>query len=371
MTIVGTRPEIIKLSSVISLLDKFSQHILVHTGQNYDYELNEIFFLDLKIRKPDYFLGVNGGSPANLIGNIIISADKVLDEVKPDAVLIYGDTNSCLSIISAKRRKIPIFHLEAGNRSFNQNVPEELNRKIVDHLSDINITLTEHARRYLISEGLKPETIFKVGSLMPEVLANHIEQIEKSNILERLNIKKGQYFVASLHREENVDQKENLIKLLASLEAVSSYFSMPVYLSTHPRTKDRIDRFQIVVDTCKVKLIKPVGFHDYNKLQLNSYCVLSDSGTLTEESSILSFPGVMLRNVHERPEAFDSGVVLMANLEANSIIDCIKIAVNFSRKNKDYINPISDFRELNVSQKIIKLIYSYTNYVDRYVWQKS
>lgn len=261
--------------------------------------------------------------------------------------------------------------MEAGNRSFNQNVPEELNRKIVDHLSDINLTLTEHARRYLISEGLKPETVFKVGSLMPEVLATHMEQIENSNILEKLNIKKGQYFVASLHREENVDQKENLHKLLSSLESVASYFSMPVYLSTHPRTKDRIDRFQITVDASKVKFIKPVGFHDYNKLQLNSYCVLSDSGTLTEESSILSFPGVMLRTAHERPEAFDSGTVLMANLESESIIDCIKIAVNFSHKNQDCTNPISDFRELNVAQKIIKLIYSYTDYVNRYIWHKS
>lgn len=368
MTIVGTRPEIIKLSSVIKQLDLNFKHVLVHTGQNYDYELNEIFFNDLGIRRPDYFLGINGGTAANVIGNIIISSDEIMEEVLPDAILIYGDTNSCLSIVAAKKRKIPIFHLEAGNRSFDQNIPEELNRKVVDHLSDINLTLTEHARRYLLSEGLNPETVFKVGSLMPEVLQDHSEKIINSNILSNLGLVKNGYLLASLHREENVDFKDRLHSMMKALEDTASHFKIPVYLSTHPRTRNRLDRFNINVNESKVKFIKPLGFYDYNNLQINAFCVLSDSGTLTEEASILNFPGVMLRAAHERPEGVDAGISVMAQPNACSIIEAVNIIRRYLISN--VTNPIIDFREEKVSHKVIKIIYSYTDYINKYVWKK-
>ncbi len=371
MTIVGTRPEIIKLSTVIKLLDVSFKQILVHTGQNFDYELNEVFFEDLGIRKPDHFLGVNGGSPAHSIGSIIISVDDLLEQVKPDAVLIYGDTNSCLSIIAAKRRKIPIFHLEAGNRSFDQNVPEELNRKIVDHLSDVNLTLTEHARRYLIAEGINPELIFKVGSLMPEVIANNKNRIERSDILIRLGLEKKKYFIASLHREENVDCQKSLASMISELKDVANHYDLPVFISTHPRTKARIEKYGISIDDNNLNFIKPLGFHDYNNLQINAYCVLSDSGTLTEESSILNFPSVMIRSTHERPEGIDVGISVIASPGSGRLIEAVKLAISCSGVLNHDHNPIIDFRDKNVSEKIIKIIFSYTDYVNRYIWRKN
>ncbi len=369
LTIVGTRPEIIKLSRVIFELEKHFKHVLVHTGQNYDYELNEIFFKDLEVKKPDYFLNAVGKSTAETIANIISESDKVLQHENPDAVLLYGDTNSCLSVISVKRRQIPIFHMEAGNRCFDQRVPEELNRKIVDHLSDINLPLTEQARDYLIAEGIKPETVIKIGSCMKEILYHYMHKIQSSKILGKLNLKKRSYFVVSFHREENVDYKDNLISFLDSLNEISKYFELPVIVSTHPRTKMRIEKLKNIKLDEKIIFLKPLGFFDYVNLQQNSRCVISDSGTISEESSILGFPSITIRESHERPEGMDEGTLIMSGLNKNRIIESLNMMIN---QFKSGLVPkiVSDYDVNNVSLKISRIILSYIDYVNKNVWKK-
>jgi len=371
MTIVGTRPEIIKLSRVMYELEKHLRHVLVHTGQNYDYELNEIFFKDLEIRKPDYFLSAVGNTLAETIGNIIAKSDEVMEKEKPDAVLLYGDTNSCLSVISAKRRKIPIFHMEAGNRSFDLRVPEEINRKIVDHTSDINMTNTEHARRYLLAEGLKPETVIKSGSPMKEVLEYYKPQIEKSTVLKKLKLKKGEYFVVSAHREENVDSKENFTDLLASLNAIAAKYKRPIIFSTHPRTRKRLEDLEAGNFDRRIKFMKPLGLFDYVKLQTEAFCVISDSGTITEESSILNFPAVTIRQAHERPEGMDEGTLIMCGLQAETVLDSIEIVISqYFSKNREFCL-VPDYDVNNVSKKVLRIIMSYTDYINRTVWKKT
>lgn len=365
MTIVGTRPEIIKLASTIKELDKYTEHILVHTGQNYDYELNEVFFKDLGLRQPDYYLDAAGENAAQTIGNVIIKSDELFKRIKPDAVLLYGDTNSCLAVISAKRNKIPVFHMEAGNRCFDERVPEELNRKVLDHLSDINMVLTEHARRYLIAEGIKPETIIKTGSSMKEVLNDNKEEIEKSDILKRLDIKPQKYFVLSLHREENVDNPQNFESLLNAINDVAEEFKMPIIFSAHPRTRKRIEEKGFKFNEL-VNYMKPLGFNDYNKLQQNAFCVISDSGTITEESSIMGFPAITIRQAHERPEGMDEGTLIMSGVESKDIIDSIKIVTNTKIKP----NIVNDYDVDNVGIKVVKIIMSYTGYINRTVWRK-
>ena len=369
MTIVGTRPEIIKLALVMQELDKYTEHVIVHTGQNYDYELNEIFFKDLGLRRPDYFLEAVGESLAETIGNIISKSDKVMEKEKPDAILLYGDTNSCLSVISAKRRKIPVFHMEAGNRCFDQRVPEEINRKIVDHLSDINMVNAEHARRYLISEGIKPETIIKTGSPMKEILEKYKEKIEQSNILNDLSLKQKDYFVVSAHREENVDSDVNFINLCDSLNLLAKEYKKQIIFSVHPRTKKKIESFNIKYDKL-IQFCKPFGLFDYLKLQTNAFCVLSDSGTITEESSILGFPAITMRNAHERPEGMDEGTVIMSGLKPERIMDAIKITVAQYKENIKPFRIIEDYDIDNVSKKVVKIILSYTDYVNREVWKR-
>lgn len=370
MTIVGTRPEIIKLSRVINELDKFTDHILVHTGQNYDYELNEIFFKDLEIRKPNHFLNAVGQDTAETISKIINESDKIIELENPEAVLLYGDTNSCLSVISAKRRQVPIFHMEAGNRCFDQRVPEEINRKIVDHLSDINMPLTEHAKQYLLSEGIPPNNIIKIGSCMKEILDYYSKNIEKSNIHVDLKLNSKEYFLVSAHREENVDYEKNLKSLLISLNSVADKFNIPIIVSTHPRTKDRIDKMKGKVKPNKlVRFIKPLGFLDYIKLQKNAYCVISDSGTITEESSILGFPAIMIRQAHERPEGMDEGTLIMSGLDQNRIIESINV-VSDQYNNKIIPKIVDDYNVDNVSQKVVKIILSYIDFVNRTVWKK-
>jgi UDP-N-acetylglucosamine 2-epimerase (non-hydrolysing) len=370
MTIVGTRPEIIKLCRVISELDIHTEHILVHTGQNFDYELNEIFFRDLGIRKPDHFLNAAGQTLAQTIGNVIARSDEMMDLVKPDAVLLYGDTNSCLSVISAKRRKIPVFHMEAGNRSFDQRVPEEINRKIVDHLSDINMPLTEHARRYLLAEGLRPETVIKTGSPMKEVLSYYMSQIEGSNVLERLQVHPGEYFVVSTHREENVDNEENFRNLLASLQLITKHYGMPLIVSTHPRTKKKLEEMRINDLDPLIRFLKPLGFFDYVKLQMHAFCVVSDSGTITEESSILNFPAVTIRQAHERPEGMDEGTLIMCGLEAKKVMESIQIVTCQYSKDKRQFRLVQDYDVENVSKKVLRIIISYIDYINRTVWYK-
>tara|TARA_B110000091_G_scaffold197157_1_gene225157 strand:+ start:249 stop:1394 length:1146 start_codon:yes stop_codon:yes gene_type:complete len=369
MTIVGTRPEIIKLSRVIAELEENVEHILVHTGQNYDYELNEIFFNDLRVKKPDHFLNCVGDTTAETIANIISKSDKIIEEVQPDAVLLYGDTNSCLSVISAKKRQVPIFHMEAGNRCFDQRVPEELNRKIVDHLSDINMPLTEQARDYLISEGIRPETIIKTGSCMKEILNFYKSEISESQVLKNLELKKDNYFIVSIHREENVDYKSNLENLLHSLNAVAEKYRLPVIVSTHPRTKNRIEQLDgdIKVNPL-INFMKPMGFFDYIKLQQEAKCVISDSGTITEESSILGFPAIMIRKAHERPEGMDEGTLIMSGLEKERVLESINVMV--SQNKKFTSNIIKDYNVDNVSIKVTRIILSYIDYVNRTVWKK-
>lgn len=365
MTIVGTRPEIIKLSTVIPELDKYTEHILVHTGQNYDYELNEIFFDGMDIRKPDIFMNAAGETPAETIGNVIRISDELFKEHKPDALLIYGDTNSCLAVISAKRNKIPVFHMEAGNRCFDQRVPEEINRKIVDHLSDINMTITEHARRYLIEEGIAPETVIKVGSSMKEVLERNKERIESSKVLERLGVKPKEYFVLSAHREENLDDSKNLNALVDSINAVAEKYKFPIIFSTHPRTQKKIDTGDIKFDSL-VRVMKPLGFADYIKLQENAFCVISDSGTITEESSLLGFPAITVRQAHERPEGMDEGTVIMSGLDRESVLNSIKVVTDQNirmRVVQDYDNDI-------LAAKVVRIILSYTGYINRTVWKR-
>lgn len=371
MTIVGTRPEIIKLSRVMAELDKYTEHIIVHTGQNFDYELNEIFFKELHIRKPDYFLDAAGKNAAETIANVIQKSDALMETVKPDAVLLYGDTNSCISVISAKRRKIPIFHMEAGNRCFDQRVPEEINRKIVDHLSDINMPLSEHARRYLLAEGLRPETVIKTGSPMTEVLLYHKDEIECNEVLEKEGLRKGEYFIVSTHREENVDSEKNFSDLLASLNAIVDKYQKKVIVSTHPRTRKKLESIGFVNSNPMIEFMKPFGFMEYVKLQQNAFCVISDSGTITEESSILHFPAITIRQAHERPEGMDEGTLIMSGLDSVRILESIEVVTRQYAEGKDVIHSIPDYAADNVSKKVVRIILSYTDYVNRTVWHKS
>lgn len=364
MTIVGTRPEIIKLSQVIKELDLYTEHILVHTGQNYDYELNEIFFEEMGIRKPDIFMNSAGKTAAETIGNVISKSDELFKKNKPDALLIYGDTNSCLSVISAKRNKIPVFHMEAGNRCFDQRVPEEINRKIVDHLSDINLTITEHARKYLIAEGIRPETIIKVGSSMKEVLRENRELINQSDILNKLNLTTKKYFVLSAHREENIDNLNNFTNLVNSLNAICEQYQIPIIFSCHPRTQKLLMEKEIKLHEL-VKISKPLGFFDYIKLQQNAFCVISDSGTITEESSLLGFPAITIREAHERPEGMDEGTLIMSGLKKENVLNSIKIVTNQIGK----IDVVKDYDVDYLAQKIVKIIASYTEYVNKNTWK--
>ena len=369
MTILGTRPEIIKLTQVIKEADKYTNHILVHTGQNFDYELNEVFFNDLELRKPDYFLNVADNTLAQTIGNIISKSDEIMEKEKPDAVLLYGDTNSCLSIISAKRRKIPVFHMEAGNRCFDERVPEEINRKIVDHLADMNMVITEHARRYLMQEGIKPETIIKVGSSMKEIFDLYKEKIENSEILKELNLQENKYFVVSSHREEVVDKPENLVALIESLNALTDKYGYPVIFSTHPRTKKRLEILDSVKTSEKIIFSKPFGFFDYIHLQKNAYCTLSDSGTTTEESSLLNFPAVTIRNAHERPEGNDEGTLIMCGYKRDRVLKAVEVVTEQFKAGK-FPKVVEDYDVDNVSTKVIRIILSYTDYVNEKVWMK-
>ncbi len=365
MTVVGTRPELIKLSSVIKKLDQFFEHVFVHTGQNYDYELNEVFYQDLSLRKPDHYLDAAGGTAAATIAAVIEKVDNLLESEKPDAMVIYGDTNSCLCVIPAKRRHIPIFHLEAGNRCFDQRVPEEINRKIVDHLSDINFVHSEHARRYLINEGLKPETIIKTGTPMNEVIAKIKPQLEQASVLSDLKLAKGQYFVVSSHREENVDSPQNFSALLDSLNKIcEEYPDYPVIVSTHPRTQKKLAGMNVKMND-RIQFLKPLGLINYLSLQMNSFCVLSDSGTITEESSILGFPAVMIRQAHERPEGMDRGSLVMSGLEAGNILRSIAMVTGentFSREK------ISDYDNNFYSDQVCRVIQGYVPYINRTVW---
>ncbi len=370
MTIVGTRPEIIKLSRVIAELEKFTDHILVHTGQNYDYELNEVFFNEMGINKPDHFLNAAGENPAETIANVIKSSDKLMAEIKPDAVLLYGDTNSCLSVISAKRRKIPVFHMEAGNRCFDQRVPEEINRKIVDQLSDINMTLTEHARRYLIAEGIKPETIIKTGSSMKEVLDFHMEEIDNSSVLNRLNLYEKEYFIVSAHREENIDSEKNFNDFLDSLNKVAECYGKRIIVSTHPRTRKKLEQMDRDSFSHLIEFMKPLGFFDYIALQKLAFCTISDSGTITEEASILNFPAITIRQAHERPEGMDEGTLIMSGLESDDIINAIDIITAQNEESTIPVKIVSDYNTISVSRKVVRIIMSYIGYVNRTVWKQ-
>lgn len=371
ITIVGTRPEVIKLCRVISELEKHVDHILVHTGQNFDYELNEIFFKQLGIREPDCFLDAAGANPAETIANVIKKSDEMLEKEKPDAMLIFGDTNSCLSVIAAKRRKVPIFHMEAGNRCYDQRVPEEINRKIVDHLSDINMVISEHARRSLISEGIRQDTIIKTGSTMMEVLNHFAPEIEKSNVLEKENLKKGEYIIVSTHREENIDSDVNFSSLLDALNGITTKFGKRVIVSTHPRTRKKLEAIGFANKNPMIEFMKPFGFFEYIKLQQNAFCVVSDSGTITEEASILKFPAVTIRQSHERPEGMDEGTLIMTGLDKQNILHSIEVATNHFNETDEPYQTIEDYRVPNVSRKVIKIILSYTGFVNRTVWFKN
>jgi UDP-N-acetylglucosamine 2-epimerase len=371
MTILGTRPELIKMSRVIAEFDRHTHHVLVHTGQNYDYELNQIFFDSLEIRKPDYFLSVGGGNAAQTIARVIEKSDEVLAAERPEAVMLYGDTNSCLAVVAAKRRKVPVFHMEAGNRCFDQCVPEELNRKVVDHLSDINLVLTEHARRFLISEGIRPETIIKTGSHMCEVLDYYMPKIKASDVLQRMQLKQGQYFIVSAHREENVDSEENLRNLLSTLNTLAEAYEIPIIVSTHPRTRNRMDVLSGIVLDPRIRFMKPFGFCDYIRLQMDSLCVISDSGTITEEASLLNLPAVMIRNSHERPEGMDAGTLIMAGLKEDRVLDAVRVTVEQHLGNEAPSRAIPDYRNTSVSQQILSAVMSYTDYVNRTVWRKA
>lgn len=371
MTIVGTRPELIKMSRVIAELDRHTRHVLVHTGQNYDYELNQVFFDELGIRKPDHFLNAVGETAAQTIGQVIIKADEVLSRETPDAVLFYGDTNSCLAVIAAKRQKIPVFHMEAGNRCFDQRVPEELNRKVLDHLSDINLVLSEHARRYLIAEGVRPETIIKTGSHMREVLDFYMPKIVESDVLSRFGLQAGKYFLVSAHREENVDVPENLHDLLSTLNALAEDYGFPVLVSTHPRTRKRLDDLGAGPLNLLVQFARPFGFFDYNKLQMNAACVVSDSGTITEEASLLNLPAVTVRNAHERPEGMDVGTLIMAGLKKDRVLDAVRIVIAQHDRDARTMQPVADYEAGPVSKQILRIVLSYTDYVNRTVWRKT
>ncbi|MFW7361713.1 non-hydrolyzing UDP-N-acetylglucosamine 2-epimerase [Vagococcus fluvialis] len=368
MTVVGTRPEIIRLAAVMNKLEESDavEHIIVHTGQNYDYELNEVFFEDFNLRKPDFFLNAAVGTAVETIGNILIKIDGVLEKVEPDALLVLGDTNSCLSAIAAKRKKIPIFHMEAGNRCFDQRVPEETNRKIVDHTADINLTYSDIAREYLLREGLPADRIIKTGSPMFEVLNSKLEEIKQSDVLEKLGLEKNQYFVVSAHREENINSERNFLNLIASLNAVAEKYDMPILVSTHPRTRKMIEEKQVILNPL-INLSKPLGFIDYNALQINSKAVLSDSGTISEESSILGFKALNIREAHERPEAMEEASVMMVGLSEERIMQGLEV---LETQEVDTLRHVSDYSMPNVSDKVLRIILSYTDYVNRVVWRK-
>ncbi|ETT72284.1 UDP-N-acetylglucosamine 2-epimerase [Paenibacillus sp. FSL R7-277] len=368
MTVVGTRPEIIRLSAVIKKLEQSNaiEHILVHTGQNYDYELNEVFFKDFNLKKPHYFLNAASGNAVETIGNILIKIDPIMDEVNPDAFLVLGDTNSCLCAIAAKRRQIPIFHMEAGNRCFDQRVPEETNRKIVDHIADVNLTYSDIAREYLISEGLPADLIIKTGSPMYEVLNSKKEDIKKSDILKRLQLKEEEYFVVSAHREENINSEINFMNLVDTLNAIAEKYNIPVIVSSHPRTRNMIEAKNIEFNPL-ITILKPLGFSDYVKLQINSKAVISDSGTISEESSILNLKALNIRQAHERPEAMEEGSVMMVGLNRDRILQGLQI---LETQNKDSLVTVEDYCKPNVSDKVLRIIISYTDYVNRVVWRK-
>ncbi|EON89332.1 non-hydrolyzing UDP-N-acetylglucosamine 2-epimerase [Plesiomonas shigelloides] len=369
MSVVGTRPEIIRLSRVLSKLDEHCEHILVHTGQNYDFELNEVFFNDLGVRKPDYFLNAAGKNAAETIGQVIIKVDEVLEAVQPDAMLVLGDTNSCLSAIPAKRRKVPIFHMEAGNRCFDQRVPEETNRRIVDHTADINLTYSTIARDYLLAEGIPADRVIKTGSPMFEVLHHYMPQIDTSDVLSRLGLQKGQFFVVSAHREENVDSPKQLAKLAETLNTVAEHYKLPVVVSTHPRTRNRIEAQGIKFHP-NINLLKPLGFHDYNHLQKNAKVVLSDSGTINEESSIMNFPALNLREAHERPEGMEEASVMMVGLAVERVMQALQILESQPSGGERLLRQVADYSMPNVSDKVVRIIHSYRDYVMRTVWKQ-
>lgn len=373
MTIVGTRPEIIKMSEIIKKCDKYFEHVLVHTGQNYDYTLNEVFFKDLGLRAPDYYLGVVGGNLGKTMGNIIANSYELMTQVKPDALIVLGDTNSCLSVISAKRLKIPIFHMEAGNRCKDENLPEEVIRRIVDVTSDINMCYTEHARRYILASGVKPEYTYVTGSPMAEVLHNDLEEIKKSNILEKLNLQPRKYILLSAHREENIDTEKNFLSLFNAINKLAKKYDKPILYSCHPRSKKRLEESGFKLDK-RVIRHEPLGFHDYNKLQMNAYAVVSDSGTLPEESSYFTsigkpFPAVCIRTSTERPEALDKGCFVLAGIDEKSLLQAVETAVRMNDEG-DYGIPVPDYTDENVSAKVVKLIQSYTGVVNKMVWRK-
>jgi UDP-N-acetylglucosamine 2-epimerase (non-hydrolysing) len=369
-TVFGTRPEIIRLSRVMAKLDAFCDHTIIHTGQNHDYELNQIFFEDLEIRKPDHFLGAAGATGAETIGKVIIAVDRVLAEVKPEALLVLGDTNSCLSVISAKRRKIPVFHMEAGNRCFDQRVPEEINRRIVDHTADINLTYSSIAREYLLREGIASDTVIKTGSPMLEVLTHYKDKIEASDVLVRLELKESQFFMVSAHREENVDSDANFAKLVGVLDRVARTYDLPVVVSTHPRTQKRIDETGTKFHR-HIRLLKPLRFSDYVHLQTRARAVLSDSGTITEESSILNFPALNIREAHERPEGMEEASVMMVGLDAKRVVQALEILASQPRGAERLLRQVWDYSVPNVSDKVLRIILSYVDYVNRNVWRKT
>ena len=370
MTIVGTRPELIKMSRVIAEFDQHTQHILVHTGQNYDYELNQLFFEDLAIRKPDYFLEAVGENAAQTIARVIEKSYEVMGKELPDAIMLYGDTNSCLAVIAAKRRKIPVFHMEAGNRCFDQRVPEELNRKVLDHLSDINLVLTEHARRYLIAEGIRPETIIKTGSHMREVLDFYMPKILQSNVLERMSLESNNFFIVSAHREENIDSPENMLNMVQTLNALADTYQLPVIVSTHPRTKKRLDTMELGNLSPLIQFLKPFGFCDYIKLQMEALCVVSDSGTISEEGSLLNLPAITIRNAHERPEGMDVGTLIMSGLKKDRVLDAVRVIISQHDKTKRVMSRVEDYEGGPVSKKILRVVMSYVDYINRTVWSK-
>jgi UDP-N-acetylglucosamine 2-epimerase len=369
MTVVGTRPEIIRLSRVIALLEKGAQHVLVHTGQNYDYELSEVFFRDLEIRKPDHFLEAAGGTPAETVGKVIAAVDGVLEKEKPEALLILGDTNSCLAAYPAKRRKIPVFHMEAGNRCFDQRVPEEINRKIVDHISDINLPYSSIAREYLLREGIAPDRVIKTGSPMFEVLAYYRNKIEQSDVLMRLGLGKQDFFVVSSHREENIESDQHFNRLVEVLNRLAKEFGKRVIVSTHPRTRKKIERLGVALAK-NVELLKPLGFLDYVRLQMNARAVLSDSGTITEESSILNFPALNIREAHERPEGMEEGAVMMTGLNLTRVLQGLSVLERQGRGQERTLRMVGDYNAPNVSEKIVRIIISYTDYVRSNVWKE-
>lgn len=370
MTLVGTRPELIKMSRVIAELDKQVNHLLVHSGQNYDYELNQIFFEDLDIRKPDFFLEAAGETAAETIAEVIRKSDLIFNQERPDAVLLYGDTNTCLAVIAAKRRKIPVFHMEAGNRCFDERVPEELNRKVVDHLSDINMVLTEHARRYLLAEGIRPETIIKTGSHMGEVLDYYLPKINESDILSRMSLEESKYILVSAHREENVDSFENIQDLVATLNALADQYKFPVIVSTHPRTRIRLDALGVCFDNPLIRFMKPFGFFDFVRLQMSAFCVLSDSGTITEEASILNLSAVTIRNSHERPEGMDEGTLIMCGLKPDRVLEAMKVVASQQAQGRRVIPVVEDYRRGPVSIQVVRVVLSYVDYINRTVWGK-